>query len=76
MAASVDIGTLISKRPDFKNGDAYVTGTGVRVKRIVIYDRMGYLPEQIAHTYGHLTLAQVHAALATTTPTVKRSTPR
>ncbi len=64
MAASVDIGTFISKRPDFKGGDAYVTGTGVRVKRIVSYYKLGYLPEQIAHKYGHLNLAQVHAALA------------
>lgn len=64
MATSVDIGSLISKRPDTKGGDAYVTGTGVRVKRIAAYAKQGLTPEQIADGFGHLTLAHVHAALA------------
>jgi uncharacterized protein (DUF433 family) len=45
MAAIVDIGTLISKRPDFKGGDAYVSGTGLRVKSIVTRYKLGYTPE-------------------------------
>jgi len=64
MVASVDIGTVSSKRPEFKSGDAYVTGTGVRVTRLVVYHHEGYTPEQIADGFGHLNLAQVHAALA------------
>ena len=64
MAASVDIGALIAKRADFKGGDAFLAGTGLRVKRIVVYYKLGYSPEEIAAKYGHITLAQVHAALA------------
>src|SRR5690348_2984993 len=64
MAASVDIGTLIERRSAFKGGDAYVAGTGVRVKQIVVYYKLGFSPEQIADKYGHVNLAQVHAALA------------
>ena len=64
MTAPVDIGTLIAKRPDFKGGDAYVAGTGLRVKRIVVYYQQGYLPEEIADKYDHLNLTQVYAALA------------
>jgi seryl-tRNA(Sec) selenium transferase len=39
-------------------------GTGVRVKRIVAFYKLGFSPEQIADKYGHINLAQVHAALA------------
>jgi uncharacterized protein (DUF433 family) len=45
MAASVDIGTLIEKRPAFKGGDACVAGTGVRVKQIIVYYKLGFSPE-------------------------------
>jgi hypothetical protein len=34
------------------------------VKRVAIYSNMGYVPEEISHNYGHVSLAQVHAALA------------
>jgi uncharacterized protein (DUF433 family) len=61
---SVDIGTLIFRRPDFKGGDACVTGTGVRVKRLVEHYKKGYSAEEIARKYGHLSAGQVHAALA------------
>jgi uncharacterized protein (DUF433 family) len=64
MVTGVDIGTLISKRPDFKGGDAYISGTGLRVKSIVARYKRGDSPEQIADKYGHINLAQVHAALA------------
>ena len=64
MAASVDIGALIAKRADFKGGDAFLAGTGLRVKRIVAYYKLGYSPEEIAAEYGHVSLAQVHASLA------------
>jgi uncharacterized protein (DUF433 family) len=64
MAAIVDIGTLISRRPDFKGGDAYVSGTGLRVRSIVARYKVGYTPEEIVDDYGHISLAQVYAALA------------
>ena len=61
---SVDIGTLIFKRSDFKGGDACVAGTGVRVKRVVEHYKQGHTAEDIVREFGHLNPAQVHAALA------------
>lgn len=63
-ANSVDIGTLISRSPDYRRNQARITGTGVRVMRVVIEYNLGHTPEEIAIGWGHLTLAQVHAALA------------
>ncbi len=60
----VEIGSLITCTPGIKGGSPHVAGTGVTVKRIAGWHRMGMDPEQIAAQYGHLTLAQVHAALA------------
>ena len=34
------------------------------VRRIAVYDKLGYAAEEIAAKYGHITLAGVHAALA------------
>lgn len=43
----------------------YLKGTRMRVQDIVSdHERHGLSPEQIAREYPHLTLAQVHAALA------------
>jgi len=36
----------------------------VTVRRIVGWYKLGLSPEEIAHEFGHLTLAQVYAALA------------
>lgn len=62
--SSIDIGTLITRTPGVRGGRPCIAGTGVSVMRIAIYNNMGYTPEEIAAGYGHLTLAQVHAALA------------
>ena len=59
----VEIGSLITCTPGIKSGCPHVAGTGVTVQRIAGWHRMGMNPEQIATQYGHLTLAQVHAAL-------------
>lgn len=61
---SIDIGTLISKSPEMKSGRPVIAGTGVMVMRIANYYKMGYTPEEIMSGYGHLSLAQVYAALA------------
>lgn len=61
--ATVDIGSLIARNPSIKGGAPCIAGTGVTVKRIAGWHRMGMEPEHIAAQYGHLTLAQVHAAL-------------
>jgi len=60
----VDIGTLITRTPGVRGGRPRVAGTGVTVRRIVGWYKLGLSPEEIASRIGHLTLAQVHAALA------------
>ena len=62
--AFVDIGTLITHTPDVRGGRPRVAGTGVTVRRIVGWYKLGLSPEEIANRIGHLSLAQVHAALA------------
>ena len=34
------------------------------MRRIAVWHNMGSTPEEIAHKFGHISLAQVHAALA------------
>jgi len=60
----VEIGSLITRSRDIKGGSPRIAGTGVTVKRIAGWNALGMTPEEIATEYGHLTLAQVHAALA------------
>jgi uncharacterized protein (DUF433 family) len=64
MPTTVDIGTLIVCTPEIRNGQPRLAGTGVTVRRIVGWYKLGLSPEEIAEEYGHLSLAQVHAALA------------
>ena len=63
-ATTVDIGSLITRTSDVRGARARVTETGVTVQRIVGWYKLGLSPEEIAEEFGHLTLAQVHAALA------------
>ncbi len=63
MATLTDIGTLIMQTPGICGGRPRVAGTGVSVLRIAGWYKKGYSPEEIADNYGHLSLAQVHAAL-------------
>jgi uncharacterized protein (DUF433 family) len=64
MASGVEIGTLIDRDPAVRGGRPKIAGTGLTVRRIVGWYKMGMSPEEIALEYPHLTLAQVHAALA------------
>ena len=65
MATVTEIGSLISRRPEIRGGRPCVAGTGVSVRRIVQWHNMGQIPEEVVQTFGgHLSLAQVHAALA------------
>ena len=64
MAALTEIGSLIARLPGVRGGRPCVAGTGVSVRRIAQWHNMGLIPEEIARKIGHLTLAQVHAALA------------
>jgi uncharacterized protein (DUF433 family) len=64
MAILTDIGTLIVSSPEIRAGRPRLRGTGVTVHRVVGWYQMGLAPEEIADRLGHLSLAQVHAALA------------
>ena len=64
MASVVEIGSLIDRDPEVRGGRPKIAGTGLTVGRIAGWHKMGMNPEEIALEYPHLTLAQVHAALA------------
>lgn len=64
MLAETDIGTLIDRRREIQSGRPIIAGTGVSVHRIAGWYKLGLGPEEIAENFGHLSLAQVHAALA------------
>lgn len=61
--ATVDIGTFITQSDDIRGGRPRIAGTGVTVQRVVGWYKLGLTPEEIAERIGHLSLAQVHAAL-------------
>ncbi|MGH9610439.1 MAG: DUF433 domain-containing protein [Bryobacteraceae bacterium] len=63
MPISTQIGSLIESRPGVHGGRPCIAGTSVSVRRIALYYKSGLIPEEIAQTFGHLSLAQVHAAL-------------
>ncbi|HEX8597518.1 MAG TPA: DUF433 domain-containing protein [Chloroflexia bacterium] len=60
---SIDIGTLITRTPGVRDSLPCIAGTAVSVMRIANYHNMGYTAEEIADGYGHITLAQVYAAI-------------
>ena len=64
MASLTDIGTLIAQTPGICGGRPRIAGTGVSIRRIAGWYKLGLTPEEIATQIPHLTLAQVHAALA------------
>lgn len=63
MATVTDIGSLISRRPEIRGGRPCIAGTGVSVRRIAQWYNTGLIPEEILRKFGHLSLAQVHAAV-------------
>ncbi|HEX4497075.1 MAG TPA: DUF433 domain-containing protein [Thermoanaerobaculia bacterium] len=64
MATLTNIGTLIVRDPEIRGGRPRLAGSGVTVRSIVIWYQQGLTPEQIVDQFGHLSLAQVYAALA------------
>lgn len=64
MATETSIGAFIVRSPDVRGGRPRIAGTGVTVRRVVAWYQLGLSPEEIANEFGHLNLAQVHAALA------------
>ncbi len=64
-ATPVDIGTLIVSTPGTLGGRPRIAGHRIGVHNIAIFARMGYSADDIVEIkYTHLTLAEVHAALA------------
>ena len=61
---AVEISSLITRTPGIKGGTPHIAGTGVTIRTIVRWHHAGLLPEEIAIRIGHISLAQVHAALA------------
>jgi uncharacterized protein (DUF433 family) len=64
MASGIEIGSLIDRDPKIRGGRPKIAGTGLTVSRIAGWYKLGMTPDEIALEYPHLTLAQVHAALA------------
>jgi uncharacterized protein (DUF433 family) len=64
MVSSIEIGSLIDRDPKIRGGRPKIAGTGLTVSRIAGWYKLGMTPDEIALEYPHLTLAQVHAALA------------
>lgn len=64
MSTVSNIGQLISRDPQYRDGKPCIAGTGITVHRIVGWYKHGMSPEEIARDYPHMSLAQVYAALA------------
>jgi uncharacterized protein (DUF433 family) len=64
MQATTDIGSLIVSSSEIRGGRPRIAGTGVTVRRVVSWYKRGLTPEEIADQFGHLSLAQIYAALA------------
>lgn len=64
MTTLIDIGTLIVQTPGVCGGRPRIAGTRITVRNIVTWSQMGWTPEKIIEQIEHLSLGQVHAALA------------
>jgi uncharacterized protein (DUF433 family) len=63
MPTITDIGTLIVRSPDTCGDRPRIAGTRVSVQRIAAWYQQGLNAEEIAARIGHLSLAQIYAAL-------------
>ncbi len=64
MPTATTIASLIEQDPSIRDGRPCLAGTGVTVHRVATWYKLGFAPEEIADRIGHVSLAQVHAALA------------
>lgn len=64
MTTTIEIGSLIVRTPEIRGGRPRIAGTGVSVRRIVAWYKLGLSAEEIADRIGHLSLAQIYGALA------------
>jgi uncharacterized protein (DUF433 family) len=60
----VDIGSFIARTPGIKRGTPHIAGTGVTVRTLARWYKLGLSPEEIVSEIPHVSLAQVYAALA------------
>ena len=60
---SVDINTLITRTSGLHGGCPHIVGKGVTVRRIVAWYKKGLNAQEIADCIGHLSFAEVYAAL-------------
>src|SRR5207244_10431638 len=59
------LAAYIVKTPGICSGQPRIAGTRIKVKHVYTWvERMGMTPAQVVAEYPHLTMAQVHAALA------------
>ena len=54
----------IAKKPGVCGGKPCIAGTRIRVQDIVVWTEQGQSADEIVTGYSHLTLGDVHAALA------------
>src|ERR1700730_8118581 len=63
--AVFSLADYIVKTPGVCSGQPRIAGTRIKVKHVYTWvERMGMSPAQVVAEYPHLTMAQVHAALA------------
>jgi len=64
-AADPRLADFIVKTPGVCSGQPRIAGTRIKVKHVYVWvEQMGMSPTQVVTEYPHLTMAQVHAALA------------
>jgi uncharacterized protein (DUF433 family) len=59
-----ELASLITNSSSLKQGRPRIAGTGLTVHRIALWYKLGHSPEEVARRYGHISEAQVYAALA------------
>ena len=64
MPSATQIGSLIDSHEGVHGGRPCIAGTSVSVRRIALWHTAGLIAEEIVRKFGHLSLAQVYAALA------------
>src|SRR5260370_20500759 len=63
--AAANLAEMIVKTPGTCGGRARIAGTRIKVEYVYNWvERQGMTPAQVVTEYPHLTMAQVHAALA------------
>src|SRR5258706_687162 len=64
MSTTATLKHHVSSTPGVCGGKPCVAGTRIRIQDIVIRTELGDSPDDIVRSYPHITLADVHAALA------------